>query len=86
MAVGETQGVFRVSDNEVQKSDLVDIAATLIHDYWGDAKTGKKPAYLVSEDGGKTQVWLPKSIVEWDGKSTFTMPSWLASKKGFAGY
>jgi hypothetical protein len=38
-------------------------------------------AYLVSNDG-KTETWLPKSLVEYDGKDIFTMPEWLAKREG----
>ena len=31
--------------------------------------------------GGK-DVWLPKSLVEYDGKDIFTMPEWLAKREG----
>lgn len=52
-------------------------------------------AILVSEDGGKTKVWLPRSQIEWerknkdnilDGTITVTLPVWLAREKKFAGY
>lgn len=52
-------------------------------------------AILVSEDGGKTKIWLPKSQIEWerknkdnilDGTITVTLPVWLAREKKFAGY
>lgn len=50
--------------------DLVDIA--------GEVKGETDLAYRFY-DGSKT-VWLPKSQVEWDGK-TMTMPEWLALDK-----
>lgn len=37
-------------------------------------------AYLVSDDG-KTEHWLPKSLVEYDGQNIFTMPEWLAQRE-----
>ena len=37
-------------------------------------------AYLVSN--GETKVWLPKSVVEFDGCHTFTMPDTFAWQKG----
>lgn len=45
-------------------------------------------AILVTEDGGKTKVWLPKSQIEYEirGSSVeVTMPLWLAKEKEFAG-
>jgi hypothetical protein len=55
------------------KSELVDIAAEI--------KAETERAYRIF-DGNKTE-WVPKSQVEYDGKSTFTMPEWLAKDKGF---
>lgn len=65
------------------KSNLIDVAAELRHE------TDK--AYLVYDgrnenfEGEKREIrtWLPKSIVEYDGAKTFTMPEWLALDKGF---
>ncbi len=37
-------------------------------------------AYLVHD--GHKDVWLPKSLVEYDDKTTFTMPEWLAKREG----
>jgi hypothetical protein len=37
-------------------------------------------AYRIHD--GETTAWVPKSQVEYDGKSTFTMPQWLAKEKG----
>lgn len=37
-------------------------------------------AWLV--DDGTGQVWLPKSRCEFDGRSNFTVPLWLAEEKG----
>jgi hypothetical protein len=55
------------------RSNLCDVDGLfLLHE------TGK--AYLV--DNGKTKAWLPKSMVEFDGRDTFTMPDWLAVEKG----
>jgi len=51
------------------------------------AKT--KKAFLVSEDGGKTEVWIPRSQVEVEkdcdkGDTVhFDIPEWLAKAKGF---
>jgi len=55
------------------KSDLVDIEGELRHET--DA------AFLIEVDGVKE--WVPKSLVEYDGDETFTMPEWLAIEKGF---
>ncbi len=37
-------------------------------------------AYLVHD--GHKDVWLPKSLVEYDGQSIFTMPEWLGKREG----
>jgi len=37
-------------------------------------------AYLVHD--GHKDVWLPKSLVEYDGKDIFTMSEWLAKREG----
>lgn len=46
-------------------------------------------AICVTEDGGKTEHWLPKSQIEYDLRADnsveVTMPIWLASEKGLAG-
>jgi hypothetical protein len=57
---------------QAQKSDLIDITATLRH------QTEK--AYLI-DDGGQ-KIWVPKSHVEHNDDGTFTMPEWLAKHKG----
>lgn len=33
---------------------------------------------------GRKEVWvsLPKSMTEWDGQNTFTIPAWLCEEKG----
>jgi hypothetical protein len=63
------------------KRELWDATFTLV------AETEK--AILVTEDGGKTKSWLPKSQIEYDkvGETgvEVTMPIWLAKEKGFAG-
>ena len=60
----------RRGDEEVRKSDLVDIAAELVHQTSG--------AFLIND--GSRQVWVPKTLVERDG-NTFTMPARLAKEK-----
>lgn len=67
------------------KSNLIDISAELRHE------TDK--AYLIwdgrmeEEVGGKNKkelrIWVPKTMVAYDGKGEFTMPEWLALDKGF---
>lgn len=67
------------------KSNLIDISAELCHE------TDK--AYLVYDgrseikkgdtSASELRIWLPKSMVEYDGNKTFTMPEWLALDKGF---
>ena len=37
-------------------------------------------AYLVHD--GHKDVWIPKSLCEYDGKNIFTMPEWLAKREG----
>jgi hypothetical protein len=52
---------------------LTDIAAELRYE--------TPRAYLIWD--GAQQVWLPKSMVEYDPPSgTFTMPEWRAKDKG----
>jgi hypothetical protein len=52
---------------------IIDIAAELRHE------TAR--AYLVHD--GRQDVWLPKSLVEYDERDkVFTMPEWLAQDKG----
>jgi hypothetical protein len=59
---------------------LIDVAVEVVRE--------TEKAFQVSEDGGKTLVWLPKSQVEWHqdkpGKmvGTMVMPEWLAKDKG----
>lgn len=68
------------------KSDLIDIACEIVAD---------TPKAVLIVDGSEErsphgpkrlrQVWLPKSQVEidtTDGKTTVTMPEWLAIKSG----
>lgn len=67
------------------KKQLIDVAAELRHE------TDK--AYLVYDgrseikkgdtEPSELRIWLPKSMVEYDGKGEFTMPEWLALDKGF---
>ncbi len=67
----------------MSKKELIDIAAELRHET--DA------AYLIYDGRTKVEkgepselrIWVPKSMVEYDGKQTFTMPEWLAKDKGF---
>ena len=54
---------------------LIDLALEFRHE------TPK--AYLIY-DGGQ-EVWLPKSLVEYDTRDkVFTMPDWLAKDKGLS--
>lgn len=53
------------------KSELVDLSLTLKHE--------TEKAYLVWD--GDREAWLPKSMVEFDGETTFTIPVWLAKDK-----
>ena len=64
-----------LSDREVRKSNLVDIEAVV--------RRETDRAYLLFD--GKTEAWVPKSLVEPDvgsNHSIFTMPEWLASERG----
>ena len=61
-----------LSDREVQKSDLTDIAC--------EVRRETERAWLVSD--GYAEVWLPKSQVENNGDGTFTLPEWMAREKG----
>lgn len=59
-------------------ANLVDIELDLIFE--------TDDAFCVSNEEEKFGVernkfWLPKSQVEYDGKTTFTMPTWLAERK-----
>jgi len=54
---------------EMPKSELADLE--LIYKY-----ETEKVYLVVSETTGK-EAWLPKSIVEYDGEKTFTLPEWL---------
>lgn len=54
------------------QSDLIEIHAKLLIE--------TERAYRIT-DGDKT-VWVPKSIVEYDGDGVFTMPEWIARDTG----
>lgn len=70
----------RFGDEEVRKSDLVDVAMVR----FGETER----AILAGETADrKDAVWLPKSLIEVanDGHKNFvtvTMPEWLAMKNG----
>ncbi len=49
-------------------------------DIFADLVTETADAWLVQPPDAET-VWLPKSQCEFDGRSTFTIPEWLAEKK-----
>ncbi len=55
------------------KKELIDIAAQVRHE--------TEKAFLIYD--GKTETWVPKSMVEQNIDGTFTMPEWLAKDKGF---
>ena len=38
-------------------------------------------AWLIQVPDAPQTVWIPKSKCEYDGKSTFAVPEWLAEKK-----
>jgi hypothetical protein len=60
-------------DDEARPARLTDITAELVRE---------TAAAFCINDGG-ADVWVPKSLVDWDGKVTFTMPEWLALDKEF---
>lgn len=53
-------------------SKLVDIAAELRHE--------TSRAYLLFD--GAREVWIPKTLSEFNNDNTFTMPEWLAKREG----
>lgn len=57
------------------RQSLVDISAELVH--------STERAYLI-RDRPEHEVWVAKAHVEWDGRTTFTMPEWLADDKDLA--
>lgn len=63
------------------KRELFDVACRFLR------STDK--AICVTEDDGKTEIWLPISQIEYElkqsGACEVTMPVWLAREKGFAG-
>lgn len=56
-----------------KQDDPVDVEAELV--------TESANAWLIFD--GKTKDWVPKSEADNNGDGTFTMPYWLAQKKGF---
>lgn len=54
-------------------SDLVDVDADMIHE--------TEKAYKI-KDGNGNEVWIPKSMCEWDGDGKFTMKESFAMSKG----
>lgn len=61
-----------LSDGEVQRSNLTDIAAKVVRE--------TEKAWLI--DDGAKQVWIPKSQAEKNPDNTFTLPEWMALEKG----
>lgn len=61
-----------MGDGVAGRSTLIDLDGSLL------SETNK--AFFADVDG--TRVWLPKSLVEYDGHGQFTMPEWLAIEKG----
>lgn len=67
------------------KSNLINISAELRHEtdkaylIWDGTMETKKGDTVPSEK----RIWVPKTMVAYDGKSEFTMPEWLALDKGF---
>ena len=59
-------------------SDIIDISAELRQD--------RETSYAVrqgdyDDKGREKWIFLPKSLVEWDGKDVFSMPEFLAKEK-----
>lgn len=57
----------------IKNHDLVDIDVDLVRQ--------TENAFLVKDDKDKEH-WLPKSQVEHNGGTSFTMPEWLAVDRG----
>lgn len=61
------------------KSEIVDLSLEFLRD--------TEKAIQVTEDGGKTTQWLPKSQIEYDlkedGSVEVQLPRWLYEEKGF---
>ncbi len=53
--------------------DIVEIEAEL--------RRETEKAYLLYD--GSTEAWVPKAQVEDNSDGTFSMPSWMATEKGF---
>lgn len=71
--------------------------AEIVVDLVIETKVGESDqgAILVTEDGGKTKVWLPKSLVSWSRKNKHNIldstiivvaPVRLLHEKKFAGF
>jgi hypothetical protein len=58
---------------QYKEPEVVDIKAELRHE--------TPLAFMIHDDDGHP-VWLPKSQVEHNSDSTFTVPHWLAKDKG----
>lgn len=51
-----------------------------LYDMDAELKHETEDAFLVTD--GADNYWLPKSLTENNGDGTFTLPRWLAEKKG----
>jgi hypothetical protein len=69
--------IRRVNTNDSE--NIIDLKLELIHET--QPQDPNKGGFLVNTGFKDTQVWLPKSIVQRNGK-TFTLPEWLAISKG----
>ena len=64
-------------------ADTVEIEAELVHESEGAYQIWDGQTYNNGfGEGAHKVVWVPKSLTEYDGDSTFTMPEWLAKDKG----
>ena len=68
---------------------IVGIGAFVVVDLRLQIYAETENAVLVSDDNGKTRIWLPKSQVEIDRRlerwAVITMPYWLATDKRLEG-
>ena len=52
-----------------------------VHTYRGRMVHEVAKAFLVDIEGHDEEIWLPKSQVDWNGGSEFTIPDWLVREK-----
>lgn len=71
--------------NQMKNEKLIDIAAELRHETDSALLLfdGRSEIKKGDEVPSELRMWVPKSQVEDNGDGTYTMPEWLAKKKGF---